>query len=207
MTAPDRVTPAVAAVRAGLGAAPPAGRRGPVLLAPLVAAQNRLAQVALPHLSRLAVYDHLAGFGVTPADTGDEDEPLAGFLFVTPSAGLLFVNASDPVGRQRFSAAHELGHFVLHRGEMGGRATFADTPEAIRLDADQSDRHEREANRFAVELLMPADACRAREAAFRAAYRSCPRTALAHHLAAEFLVSRESMRYRLRELRLGDGDE
>ncbi|MBX9583511.1 MAG: ImmA/IrrE family metallo-endopeptidase, partial [Gemmataceae bacterium] len=185
------------------GAAPPAGRRGPVLLGPFIAAQDRLAQVAVPNLSRAAVYDHLAGLGVTPADTGDEDEALAGFLFVTPSAGLLFVNESDPVGRQRFSAAHELGHFVLHRDEMGGRATFADTPEAVELTDDESDRHEREANRFAAELLMPADACRAREAEFRKAYRVCPRTALAHYLAAEFLVSRQAMDYRLEKLGLG----
>ena len=39
---------------------------------------------------------------------------------------------------------------------------------------------------------------------FKDAYKACPRTALAHYLAAEFLVSREAMRYRLTELGLGD---
>ena len=202
MTFPDRVAPAVAAVWAKLRIAPTTPRRGPVLLAPFLAAHH-LYQVALPALTRGGVYDYLARDGMTVDDLG-EDGPLAGFLYVTGGDGIVFVNESDPVGRQRFTAAHEFGHFVLHQGEMGGAATFADTKEMIELTGEQSDRHEREANRFAAELLMPADACRAREAAFRKEYRACPRTALAHYLAAEFLVSREAMRYRLGKLGLGD---
>jgi Zn-dependent peptidase ImmA (M78 family) len=72
------------------------------------------------------------------------------------------------------------------------------------LSGEQSDRHEREANRFAVELLMPADVCAARADAFRQAYGVCPRGPLAYQLAAELLVSREAMRYRLNELGVGD---
>lgn len=192
MTAPDRVTPAVAAAWAKLGISPALPRRGPVLLGPFLAANN-LTQIALPALTRAGVYDHLAQDGMTVGGLG-EDGPLAGFLYVTGGDGIVFVNESDPVGRQRFTAAHEFGHFVLHQGEMGGAATFADTRETVELTDDESDRHEREANRFAAELLMPADACRVREAEFRTAYRCCPRAALAHYLAAEFLVSREAMR-------------
>ena len=63
---------------------------------------------------------------------------------------------------------------------------------------------ERQANRFAAELLMPAVVCRARAEAFRATYRVCPRTPFAYYLAAELVVSPEAMRYRLRELGVGD---
>jgi Zn-dependent peptidase ImmA (M78 family) len=41
--------------------------------------------------------------------------------------------------RRRFSAAHELGHLILHKHPAPGNA-----------------KHEREADRFAAELLMPA---------------------------------------------------
>jgi len=166
-----------------------------------------LIDVALPGLSRAAVFDHLQAKGITPADVGDEDEDLAGFLFTTPGVGLIFVNASDPIPRQRFTAAHELAHYVLHRDAMGGRVTKADTPAQIELTDEQSDLHERQANRFAVELLMPDDVCRARAEAFRSAYGICPRGPLAYQLAADLLVSREGMRYRLNQLEVGDEPE
>ena len=63
---------------------------------------------------------------------------------------------------------------------------------------------ERQANRFAAEILMPAEVCRARAAAFRKLYRVCPRTPFAYYLAAELLVSPEAMRYRLRDLGVAD---
>jgi hypothetical protein len=192
---------AVAGVWARLGIAPDHDRRGPVLLAPFMDSFN-LMHFALPDLTRAAVYDHLLANGIAPADIGDEDETLAGFLFVTPSVGLVFVNGSDPVPRQRFSAAHELGHFVLHRDEMGGRVAIADT--VIEVSDETSSRHEREANRFAVELLMPTEALRKLADSFRKAHGVCPRGPLAYRLAAELLVSREAMRYRLNELGVGD---
>ncbi len=200
----DRVTNAVAEVWRRLGVSPDPARRGPVLLAPLTDEQSELRRVTLPKLTCTAVYDHLVATGMTPADVGDMDEELAGFLFVTPSVGLMFVNGADPVPRQRFTAAHELGHFVLHRGEMGGRVSFADTPAMVGLSDEQSHRHERQANRFAVELLMPEAVCRARATEFRQTFGILPRGPLAYRLAAELLVSREAMRYRLNELGVGD---
>src|SRR5262249_21181364 len=152
----DMIHAAVADIWARVGIKPETERHGPVLLAPFMESLE-LVHTAIPKLTRSAVYDFLQAKGIVPADVGEIDQELAGCLFVTPSVGLVFVNSSDPVPRQRFSAAHELGHFVLHRDKMGGRVTKADTPEDIELSDEQSDQHEREANRFAVELLMPAD--------------------------------------------------
>ena len=62
--------------------------------------------------------------------------------------------------RRRFTIAHEVGHWVLHKDDIADRVITrtidrvprerakATTPEQIR---------EREANRFAAELLMPED--------------------------------------------------
>jgi Zn-dependent peptidase ImmA (M78 family) len=69
---------------------------------------------------------------------------------------------------------------------------------------DEGDEMEREANRFAAELLMPTAVCAARADEFRKVYGMCPLQPFAYRLAAELLVSSEAMRYRLRELGVCD---
>ena len=48
----------------------------------------------------------------------DGTEPLSGFLFAqligAVATGCILVDANDIMARRRFSAAHELGHYVLH---------------------------------------------------------------------------------------------
>lgn len=66
--------------------------------------------------------------------------------------GILYAADRSP-GRQRFTVAHELGHYLLHR-----RAR----PEGFRcgeaaVDARDGIQIEREANDFAATLLMPLD--------------------------------------------------
>jgi hypothetical protein len=177
--------------------------RGPVALERFLA-EHTLRLVELPRLSRAAVYDYLLSKGSMPGELG-EDEDLAGFLYVTGRFGRVFVNTDDPVPRRRFTAGHELGHFILHRESLGGKFSFGDSPATVvEVEDDTAAAMERQANRFAAELLMPAAVCRARGEAFRATYRVCPRTPFAYHLASELVVSPEAMRYRLRELGVGD---
>lgn len=90
------------------------------------------------------------------------DDELSGFLVREPSKNkrsVIGANKAHHPHRQRFTIAHELGHFLLHKGEMvhldQGRGAFA-----INLRNEKSsrgeDQDEREANLFAAELLMPA---------------------------------------------------
>ena len=200
----DWIGRAIASLRASWRMPEDPDRRGPVLLERFLA-EHSLQLVELPNLSRAAVFDHLIEKGSDPGDLG-EDEDLAGFLYVTGPFGRVFVNASDSVPRRRFTAAHELGHFVLHRSSMGGMVCLGDSPATvIEVEDDKAAVMERQANRFAAELLMPASICRARADAFGKAYGTCPRTPFAYHLASELVVSPEAMRYRLRELGVGDG--
>jgi Zn-dependent peptidase ImmA (M78 family) len=74
----------------------------------------------------------------------------------------------------------------------------------INEEADDPDALEREANRFAVKILMPGDVIAARAAELRRDYGCCPRGVLVYRLSAELLVSREAMRYRLADLEVGD---
>lgn len=69
------------------------------------------------------------------------------------------VNAGDPLTRKRFTIAHELGHFMLHRYLLGDGI---DEDRAYRSIAGGKykntkigPREETEANKFAANLLMP----------------------------------------------------
>jgi IrrE N-terminal-like domain len=178
------------------------GQRGPVALSGYFA-ETALDHVELPNLTCGAVAEYLRSQGVAVEDIGDPNDKLAGFVFTAGRVGWAFVSAADPLARRRFTAAHELGHFVLHRTIMG--RFRADTDATLQeADGDIADRMEREANRFAAELLMPADVCRQRADEFRAKYGCCPRGVLVYRLASELLVSREALRYRLQSLGVGD---
>jgi Zn-dependent peptidase ImmA (M78 family) len=68
----------------------------------------------------------------------------AGALQSTEEAAAIWIAAEDADVRQRFTAAHELGHLMLHQtGTLFRDKTFAGT------------RQETEANNFAADLLMP----------------------------------------------------
>lgn len=64
-----------------------------------------------------------------------------------------YVDRSEPSVRQRFTAAHELGHFVLHRHQIGNGLQ----DNYLLRAAGMSNSQEHEANRFAADLLMPRD--------------------------------------------------
>lgn len=64
------------------------------------------------------------------------------------------INAKDCSERKRFTIAHELGHFCLGHG-----SSLRDTSKADWYVVNTE--HEREANLFAAELLMPAIAIKA----------------------------------------------
>jgi Zn-dependent peptidase ImmA (M78 family) len=169
--------------------------------------------------------------------SGHQDRPLAGYLFADEYAGFLYgcilVKQDDPVERRRFSAAHELGHYLLHflpllerRGpeatsaprlqveeaiygdeehpdnKLHGRITFSPTGESeVSPLPAEVDQMEREANRFAAELLMPAVACRELVARYHGTFGRRP-VMLVRRMANDLLVSQEAMRWRLQSLQL-----
>jgi hypothetical protein len=75
------------------------------------------------------------------------------------SQGVILVNKASPRQRRRFSAGHELGHFLcpthLPRDDAGFRCTSADMRKASALKTDRAAQMEVEANRFAALLLLP----------------------------------------------------
>lgn len=100
----------------------------------------------------------------------------------------IFYNAKARPERQRFTLAHELGHFVLHRDS---HASFNCDKESIYTGADTLKQIEREADEFASNLLMPGDLLRKRITGKRIDFH------LLGELAKEFGVSLEAMSIRL----------
>ncbi len=59
--------------------------------------------------------------------------------------------------RQRFTIAHELGHFILHRNQQ---PSFNCDSQSVHTGIDGLRQIEREADEFAGNLLMPGDLLR-----------------------------------------------
>lgn len=71
------------------------------------------------------------------------------------------INRHDPAKRQRFTVAHELAHYLLHRDEIG-----TGIEDDVLYRSSLSDRREQQANRLAADILMPGELlAEAREAA------------------------------------------
>lgn len=69
----------------------------------------------------------------------------------------IFYNGKASPERRRFTIAHELGHFILHRSQ---RPSFSCDKESVYSGADTLRTIEREADDFASNLLMPGDLLR-----------------------------------------------
>lgn len=97
-------------------------------------------------------------------------------------------NADEAEVRQRFTIAHELGHYAL--GHLSsGKTMWRDTKDSFSSAAYNPS--EVEANRFAARLLMPADA-------IKVAVADGNRTIAG--LADLFRVSQVAMKFRLKNL-------
>ena len=195
------IATAVADLRRDLNLPADPARRGPVPLdrffTELAVSHTAIPGMTLGHVAAVLQRD-----GIAVDDLGDPALPLAGFLFVAGRIGKAFVNGDDILPRRRFTAAHELGHFMLHRYRM---SRFV-LDEKIEDGGTPTTEMEAEANRFAAELLMPEEVIRARAEELKRELRMsiCPRGVLEYRLAAELLVSGQAIRFRLSALGVGD---
>jgi hypothetical protein len=119
-------------------------------------------------------------------------EPLAGSAARILGAGdraIITVDAGSARARQRFSAGHELGHWMRDRGRVAFSCMDADL-----LREWDEDNPERRANRYAADLLLP------RKMVEKAA-RGMPLTfASARELSEIFTTSLVATAFRLVEL-------
>ncbi|MCA8929214.1 MAG: ImmA/IrrE family metallo-endopeptidase [Alphaproteobacteria bacterium] len=102
------------------------------------------------------------------------------------------VNRHEARERQRFTIAHELSHFLLHRHIIDS------TPEGIKDNvlyrSGAPERIEFEANRLAADIVMPMELV---EKALRDEFSGVVMDATIEGLAARFQVSKAAMEIRL----------
>lgn len=127
-----------------------------------------------------------ASAGVAVYARGGADDsfyPYSGYYRRVNGAPALEFNVTEAPVRQRFTVAHELGHFALGH---------EDSPRDGGNFYSSGDPKERMANKFAAELLMPATL-------IRHYFGMAPSV---EALAQQFGVSRDAMGYRLLNLGL-----
>ena len=92
--------------------------------------------------------------GIKVEDEDLEDE-VSGFLVTKNGRSTVVLNKNHHPNRKRFTLAHEIGHFTLHKGVdevfLDANLTYFRSKDYPEADSNI----EREANRFAAELLMP----------------------------------------------------
>lgn len=156
----------------------------------------------------------LEAFGLSQSEDFDFDElELSGSIEWTPDrrSVRIWVNPVEADVRQRFTLSHELGHLFLHMlpkyDKEGEADTFKDTPNKFHRDGSAS-QVEREANQFAARLLMPAPLVKDYAKKIADENRNAKgkigmsRDAYIESLAKSFNVSKQSMEYRLKNLRI-----
>ena len=103
----------------------------------------------------------------------------------------IVVNQAHAQVRQRFTIAHEIGHFIFHRDRLanGVSDTLAYRADDVEMpNPNIGWEQERQANNFAANLLIPTPFLRAAQAAGIVDDQA---------LAERFQVSRAAMRIRL----------
>jgi len=163
-----------------------------------------IAADATREASRLLDHAWASAFGVDiPVDpiqiaqslgievfTADLDPGIAGLLVKRQGRDAeIYLNAADSRNRQRFTAAHEVGHYV--RRATGADDAWDYVDRRDQLSSLGTDPEERWANAFAAQLLMPEHEVRSK------AKRMTPSV-----MAVEFGVSLEAMKNRLATLRI-----
>lgn len=103
--------------------------------------------------------------GVNIVSTNELSSDLSGSITKEGDQYVIYVNSSHSPLRQRFTIAHELGHYVKHREHLDdqheiknpskrvlNRASGALAPSSDTVEQ----KYEIEADQYAAELLMPA---------------------------------------------------
>lgn len=100
--------------------------------------------------TRIVELANLLGLNVIPATF--KDDGIAGLLKFEDNKFNIYVNEYQSVNRQRFTIAHEIGHYILHRDYVVEQKINV----FYRKDFDNfSDTIEQQANLFAASILMP----------------------------------------------------
>ncbi len=132
-----------------------------------------------------------------------ELEDVSGVLYIEKGKGIIGFNPGEPEVRRRFTIAHELGHYELHRLN---KEIFVDKKQFKVLFRNEKSSTgeiliEQEANGFAAALLMPKFLVE-KELGKRNIDLSDENSRVIQELAEKFKVSVQAMTFRIMNLNL-----
>lgn len=143
-----------------------------------------IAQIPIP------IDEIVRSLGIRVSRAPSQD--FSGLIIRKDGHALIGVNSNEPLVRQRFTVAHELGHFVLHPQQDA----FVDFRKETKR-GEPRDPKERHADMFAAALLMPRKSL-LRD--FKRLAKDGYSDEVADTLARQYNVSADAMRYRLLNL-------
>ena len=137
---------------------------------------------------------------------GPQQRDVSGMLYRGRGLAVLGVNAAHSRTRQRFTVAHEIGHYRLHPGQevwidhlIRAQVNFRDA-----LSSQGVMREEVQANQFAAALLMPAKQLIGDTIDMLDDDSTATAQDVVRQMARRYEVSQQSMEYRLINLGLLD---
>lgn len=131
-------------------------------------------------------------------------EDISGVLMAKGASGTIAYNPNDPPLRHRFTIAHELGHFILHKkNSVSSEQLFVDRDFLVKYRSSNKYspteyEQEQQANAFAAALLMSEEFVHAELA--KMDYDDLSEIQLIEALARVFEVSPTAMTYRFSNL-------
>ena len=131
------------------------------------------------------------------------DDDVSGLIVVDekewPKYGtnqFILVNLVESASRRRFTIAHELAHFVLHRN-----GSYLYAHRDINTEGIVRSKIEQEANYFAANILMPEKLIREKVDDLKnEIWGKLPNFVLIHEIADHFVVSESAAEVRLKQL-------
>ena len=102
----------------------------------------------------VAIVGLCRAFGVEATRRDDLPKEVSGCILKDENGEFtISYNGTDSITRQRFTVAHELAHYLLHRDYLG-----TEYPENVLFRGGLPNKKEKEANRLAARILMPNEA-------------------------------------------------
>jgi Zn-dependent peptidase ImmA (M78 family) len=125
------------------------------------------------------------------------DQELSGMIFIKDGVPIVGVNSIHHPNRQRFTIAHEIGHYILHRELLTSEVHVDKQFPALMRDensATGTESIEIQANRFASCLLMPQVLL---DQALKGRHFDIDDPRPLEELAKRFRVSKQALDYRI----------
>lgn len=121
-------------------------------IAKVITTLLKTAKITAPPVD-LEQVTHACGLAYEEVDYFPDD--VDALIVTTEGRSVAVVNRNQSITRRRFSLAHELGHFVLHKDQSVLEESVSIDAPPTGDDPDGGSIAEREANFFAGELLVP----------------------------------------------------